>query len=134
MIDYEIDIFNKVASAVETAFPGVFVSNRREIIPSQFPCAAIYETDNSTATRMNDSSNQENAADISYVVDVCSNLVTGSKEQCKAILAEADEVMRSINFNRVATVATQSPDNPMFYRMTAKYAATIGNGGKLYRR
>lgn len=134
MIDFELDIFNKAYTEVSTYYPSALVLNQKALVPAEFPCVAIYESNNVTSARLNDSSLSENGSDITYVVDVCSNKRVGAKTECKGILSKVDSVMCSLNFTRVAMVSTTPSDNSMFYRITARYNATVDASGKLYRR
>ena len=134
MIQAETDILNAVADEVETAFPGIFVSNVPMLIPAEFPCIAVYERDNAVDASKADSSHVEKFAVLTYVVEVCSNRRTGAKGEARAILDIADEVMYNLNFTRVGIVTNEFFADADHYRITARYTAEAGRDGVLYRR
>lgn len=134
MIDIEVQVLRDVASAVEAAYPDILVTNTPMLTPSQFPCVAVYEQNNTVVRERADSSHIEKFVNVTYVVDVSSNKRVGAKAEAKAILNTADEVMYSLNFTRVGTVSNDFIADATYYRITARYTAEVGRDEKIYRR
>ena len=135
MINVENEVFSTVATALRAEFSGIFVSGEYVSAPPSFPAVTLIEEDNSTYTRSLDSSGKENHAQIMYSANVYSNLVTGRKSQCKAILALIDEKMFNMGFLRVGSGAIAAPNADVsIYRLVARYRATVSKDEILYRR
>lgn len=134
MIQIEMQVLNAVGNAIEAQFEGALVTNYPMLIPSAFPCVAVYEQNNTVDAARADSSHREKFAIVTYVVEVSSNLRVGAKSQAKEILAVADEIMYSLNFSRVGTVSNDAVADASYYRITARYEAIVGADEKIYRR
>ena len=134
MIDIETQVLNAVATVIETLNPNALVSNTAMLVPPQFPCVAVYEQNSTVPSRRADSAHSEKFNEITYVVDVTSNKRLGAKSEAKALLAAADAVMYDLNFTRVGMVSNDYLADASYYRITARYNATVGADEKLYRR
>ena len=134
MIDIELDIFNACASALETEYQGIFVTNRLTIgMPSEFPSVCLSETSNRVAERYIDSSGVEQASELAYVADIFSNKRVGAKQEARAILATLDEVLYALNFTRKRVDQYAYEDGTIF-RIVARYEAVVDRELHLYRR
>jgi hypothetical protein len=135
MIDAENEILSTVATALRTAFPGIYVTSEHAATPPQFPAVMLVEMDNSVYVGSLDGSGAENHAVIMYQADVYSDLASGRKAQCKDIMSALDTEMQKLGFIRTGSgpLVIQGGDGSL-YRMVARYRATISKNKKIYRR
>ena len=131
MIDIENVVFNKVATALRNEYSDISVYGEYVSSPTSFPCVTLVEDDNYIYRRTQDT-NVENHVNVMYTLTVYSNLESGKKQEAKAIMAKADELMLGMNFTR--TMRNQIPnEDRTIYRIVARYeavvekAATIGD-------
>ena len=124
MIDIEGDVFEYVASAVESSHPGTEVGDEYEKIPASFPAVTIREADNHVVQRYRTTENIENAAYIMYEASVYSNKKSGKKAEAKAIMQTVDDAFASIGF--VRTIKTPVPNyaDATVYRIISRYVGT----------
>lgn len=135
MIDIESKVFTVVSTALRSQFPGIFVTGEVVANPPVFPAVSLVEMDNSTYTRSLDTSGQENHATLMYQIEVYSNLSTGKKSQCRAIIKTIDEEMQAMGFVRVGSSPMQLPNSDStIYRMVSRYRATVSKDEVIYRR
>ena len=134
MIDFEAEIFTRIATALRTEFPGIFVSGEYVPAPAKFPAVSIVEMDNAIYERTVDSGSMENDADVMYEVDVYSNKAKGKKAECKQIAAFIDVQFQAMGFRRVFLNPIQNLNDATIYRMTGRYRAVIGRDKTVYRR
>lgn len=135
MINIESQVFEKVITALETVSSSIEVKSVTTYEPSVFPCVCIEEADNNVYEQTRDSSTIENHATLMYEVNIYSNKTYGAKAECKSLLAVVDSTLADYNFTRVS--AGPSPltvDNPMKYRITARYEVVCSSGEKLFWR
>ena len=135
MINIESQVFEKVITALETVSSSIEVKSVTTYEPSVFPCVCIEEGDNNVYEQTRDSSTIENHATLMYEVNIYSNKTYGAKAECKSLLAVVDSTLADYNFTRVS--AGPSPltvDNPMKYRITARYEVVCSSGEKLFWR
>ena len=134
MIDIEGIVFNTVATALRSEFSGIFVAGEAVAAPSSFPAVTLVEEDNSIYQRSMDSSHTENHAQVMYAVNVYSNLSSGKKTQCKAIVAAIDNEMLGMGFVRTSNTPAAVPNaDSSICRMVARYRA-VTDGTLIYRR
>lgn len=134
MIDVEADVLAAVSGVVSEQYPDAFITGIAQLMPSQFPCVAIYESGNEVNRDRADSSHTEKFAYITYTVDVSSNKRLGAKGEARGILSAIDGVMYSLNFTRVGMVANDSYTDSSYYRVTARYQAEVSSNRTIYRR
>ena len=135
MINIESQVFEKVITALETVSSSIEVKSVTTYEPSVFPCVCIEEADNNVYEQTRDSSTIENHATLMYEVNIYSNKTYGAKAECKSLLGVIDTTLAAYNFTRVS--AGPSPltvDNPMKYRITARYEVVCSSGEKLFWR
>ena len=134
MIDYELQVFNICAEALERELPGVVLTNRITIgMPSEFPSCCIAESNNAVADEYIDSSGIEQAARVTYGVDIFSNKRVGAKQEAKAIFQVVDHVLYSLNLTR-RFVDSYTYEDGTIYRIVASYEGIFDVDGNLYRR
>lgn len=127
MIDVESLVFDKVATAIRTAYPNAYVVGEYVEAPSTFPCVCIVEDSNTTYTRSQDNALSENHANLMYSVDVFSNKQTGKKLEAKAIAKIADEELQKLKMTRTFMGQTPNVDRSI-YRITARYTVVVAKG------
>lgn len=67
-----------------------------------------------------------------YETEVFSNLTTGKKSECKAIIAYLDSLMQSMGFARIICIPVPNEDASI-YRMLARYRAVVSADKKIYK-
>ena len=133
MIDFENQIYTDIVTKLRTEVTGIKTKSVAEYNPSEFPMACIEEADNYANRATRDTSSNENFADVMYEVNVYSNKANTSKSEAKKILGVIDAEFDKLGFTR--TVRTYIPmNNAQITRIFARYIATIGSDGKIYRR
>jgi hypothetical protein len=126
VIEIESLVFSTVATALRSAFPGIFVSGETIPAPSKFPAATLVEADDSVYEKTSDSSRTENHALKMYQADTYSNLTSGKKAQAKAIMKVIDEQMAAMGFVRVGN--SPGVDQSSYYRQIARYRGVVSAG------
>ena len=134
MIDFENEIFSKVAESVRNAFPSAFVSSEYIRTPSKFPFVSIIEMSNTAYERTRTDGSTENHASLMYEVNVYSNKTSGKKSECKKIATLIDNELATLGFSRTMLQPIPNMDDATIYRMTGRYTAVISKDAKLYRR
>ena len=130
MIDFEVQIFNKVHSVVSPlCAPNKFVS-KRIVSETAFPASCLFEMDNATVRRKQSSTPRENFALITYQFEAFAL----TKSECRAVYAAADDMMLKLNFTRISGRYIDNPGNPDVFRYVARYEAEVDPEGNLYRR
>lgn len=132
MIDCENEVFDKVYTALSSAFPKIKVTSEPNLSPAQFPCASIYEADNSVYSKTQDSGSNENHVKVMFEVYVFSNKKSGRKTECKSIFNVIDETMLSIGFTRITKQPLEPTDN--IYQIIGRYEAVVSKNKTIYRR
>lgn len=133
MIDIENAVYTEVHNALKAAFPALTVTGDPVAAPSEFPCASIYEADNYSYEKTQDSGSNENHASVMYEVYVFSNKKSGHKTECKNIFQVADNVLLSLGFTR----KSRTPINDIgggVYCLIGRYVAVVSKEKTIYRR
>ena len=133
MIDIESSLFSEIAPQLRAAFPGIFVTGEYVHAPAQFPAVSIVETRNATWTRGQTNAPQTNFSELTYTVDVYSNLKTGRKTQCKQIAEMIDDFFIARNFTGTGVEPIPNLEDATIYRMVGRYRAIVGRDNALYR-
>lgn len=134
MIDYLNEIFNTVAEPVRAEHPGVTVTGEYTRKPSKFPTVTLDETQNVTVENLEDSSDTEQFAGLTYRLQVFSNKQSGKKAEARAIFATADRGLRSLGMRRITYTTTPEIYESTIYSITATYEAIADADGVLYKR
>ena len=131
MVDCENEVYTKVATALRTAYSGIDVSGVYEPTPSTFPHVCFYEEDSSVVPNM--TSDEKEMASVTFLVNVYSNKKGSKKSEAKAIMKTIDEVMFSINAQRLSKLPVENQNNASIYRLVARYRVYT-DGTFFYRR
>lgn len=132
MIDFANEIFNTVAVPVRAKHDGVKVIGEYTRQPSVFPTVTLDETRNVTVAKLEDSSNEETYAGLTYRLQVFSNKTSGKKAEARAIFATADKVMLGLGFRRITYTTTPEIYESTIYSITATYEGVIDANGVIY--
>ena len=130
MIDYEVQIFNKVHAVVAPLCAGKKVVSKQIVSPTAFPAVSLIELDNTTVRNRQSSTPIENYALLTYQLDVYAK----KKSECRSVFAAADDMMLKLNFSRMSGRYIDNPGNPDVFRYTARYEAEVDQQGNIYRR
>ena len=134
MIDLENEIFDRVAKAVRSVYPNIFINGEYVKSPPTFPAVSLVEMDNSVYTRTQTSDSVENHAELMYELDVYSNKKSGKKSECKAIASLIDNEMAALGFSRIMLQPIPNMDDATIYRMKGRYRAVASKDKTIYRR
>lgn len=136
MIDYEVDIYDAVVTAVQTALPDETISFDADWIksPAVLPHVQISETNNYTDERSQQADVGDRFAVVTYDVNIYTNDISGKKLHARRILGAIDEAFTALNFRRVQQDVVPNLSDATVYRIMARYRAMVGNDGTLYRR
>ena len=134
MIDKLNEIFTSVATSVRSKHTGTTVTGEYTRKPSKFPTVTLDEIQNVVVDRLEDSSNVENFAGVTYRLQVFTNNRTGKKAEARAIFATADAEMRRMGFRRVTYTTTPEIYDSTVYNITATYEAVVSSAGYVYTR
>ena len=135
MIDFESQIYTDIVTKLRTELSSLNIKCKSitTYTPEEFPMVCIEEADNYANRYTRDTGSNENFADVMYEVNVYSNKANTAKSEAKQILGVIDAEFDKLGFTR--TVKTMIPmNNAQICRMVARYQATIGTDGKIYRR
>lgn len=133
MIDYENQIYTRIVTALRSEITNIKCKGITTYSPEEFPMACIEEADNFANRDTRDSGSNENHANVMYEVNVYSNKANTAKSEAKKILGIIDDEFNAMGFTR--TVRTVMPMNDaQIIRIVARYQATIGTDGTIYRR
>lgn len=134
MINVENEIFNIIANAVRTAYPGAFVVGEYVKAPPRFPCISIEESDNSAYDKTQTSDSLENHASVTYEVNIYSNKHSGKKSECKAIASLIDNEFATLGFSRTMLQPIPNGEDATIYRMVGRYMGVVSKDKIVYRR
>lgn len=133
MIDIESTVFNQVANAFDAVYPNGSRYGEQTTSPPRFPCLTLEQVDNYTYQKSLDAEHQEHDAWVVFEVNVYSNLTSGAKQQCKAIMQLVDEQLQGLNFTRMFCNPAKNADK-RYFRMTARYQAVVSEDYIIYRQ
>lgn len=134
MIDYQNEIFTRVATSVRSTHKGTTVTGEYTRRPSEFPTVTLDEIENVVVSALVDSSAEENFSGVTYRLQVFSNKTGGRKSEARAIFATADEAMRGMGFRRVTYSTTPEIYDSTIYSISATYEAIVEANGVIYKR
>ena len=134
MIDVNNEIFTSVATSVRGKHTGTTVTGEYTRKPSKFPAVTLDEIQNVMVDRLEDSSNAENFAGVTYRLQVFSNKRIGKKAEAREIFATADAEMRRMGFRRVTYTTTPEIYDSTIYNISATYEAVVSSAGYVYTR
>lgn len=130
-----IDIENEVLTTVKTALNGTSkLLAIGENTGNVFPITTMQEIDNNVHTPTRDSGSIENHAEIGYQFDTYTNIKSGKKAQCKAIMATIDTAMAGMGFERISLMPMENPKDNTICRMVSRYGAVVSADKTVYGR
>ena len=133
MIDVESLIFTKIATALRSAYSGIYVVGELLNAPPQFPAVSIIEMDNSVKRSTQTSGSIENHVEVMYEINVYSNKTKGKKAEAKAIAATIDGQFEALGFTRTFLQPILNAADVSIYRITGRYRAVVGKDNQVYR-
>lgn len=133
MIDIESAVFNQVANAFDAAYPDAARYSEQTTSPPKFPCLTLEQVDNYTYQKSLDAEHKEHGAWVVFDVNVYSNLTSGAKQQCKAIMQLVDQQLQGLNFTRMFCNPGKNADKK-YTRYTARYQAVVSEDYVMYRQ
>lgn len=134
MIDIEIDLFDELARLVLAEYPEAYVSNEYERVPSMFPAVFILESSNTEERSTVTSYEGEEAAALTYEVQVAHPSAKDGKAVCKRIVQMLSDRMRFRNFARTMCMPVDNSEDPSVFRMIARYTGIVDRFGTHFRR
>lgn len=134
MIDFNNEVFQTVATATRDNHAGVTVTGEYTRTPSKFPTVTLDETQNVMVDWLEDSSNEEKFAGVTYRVQIFSNKQSGKRAEARAIFATVDTEMRKMGFRRVTYTTTPEIYESTIYSIIATYEAVVSAAGCVYKR
>ena len=134
MIDCENKVIDTVAAPLRAEYPGIFIPSEYVPIPKSFPTVSIIQMDNYTYTKSMTIDGVEHQAVSPFEINVYSDLVSGKKEQCKAIMSSVDTLMQGLGFTRKGMSPREVPNaEKSICRMIARYDALAGENNEIYK-
>lgn len=124
MISPESFVFSKIAGVLRAEYPGVFVSGEFVDMPAKFPAVTIIEIDNSVYQKMR-TTDIENAAAISYEINIYTNKVGYKKSEAKDIMDTIDTQFTALGFTRTMCNPVSNLQDATIYRMVARYEGVV---------
>lgn len=119
MVDIESSIFDQVAEDFSAAYPNGSRYGEPNDAPAKFPALVIYEAD-----EFYSGYNGLNAKRIAIDVDVYSDLTSGAKQECKAIMELVENRLMSIGpFEQLFCNQIRNADQRIF-RMKSRFRCT----------
>ena len=134
MLDFNNEVFTTVAVRVRSEHSDATVTGEYTRQPSSFPMVTLDETQNVMVDRLEDSTNEEKFAGVTYRLQVFSNKQSGKRTEARAIFATADAEMRKMGFRRVTYTTTPEIYDSTIYNITATYEAVVSAAGYVYKR
>ena len=134
MLDFSNEVFTAVATVVRNTHPGMKMIGEYVRHPSEFPCVTLDEPQNVMVDYLEDSSNEESFAGVTYRLQVSSNKQGGKRAEARKIFSTADAEMRRMGFRRVTYTTTPEIYDSTVYAITATYEAIVSHEGYVYSR
>ena len=134
MIDIYDEVFAIVREAAVGVEPNAVVQDAYVPFTAAFPCVTVQEIDNNTSTHVIGSRDKENAARITYQIEVFSNLQDGKRSECRKIMSAISDALILRNFDRILMNAVPNYTDASIYRLTARFQVIADPQNKTYRR
>ena len=131
MIDIENDVFDYVAKALRTSFPGITVISDFVEAPAKFPTVTLVEADNRILQRMR-TDNIENAVSVMYELNIYSNKAVGKKSEAKSIANAIDGLFNDLGFTRTFREQIPNMKDATIYRIVCRYEAVVDKTLMIY--
>ncbi len=124
IIDIELELYNKINTALKSEFKGIVVYGEYVHTTPKFPSVTIAEIDNRTDIKSLPLSNVPVAAILTYEINIYSNKLRVGKQQCKDILNVIDSIMIADGFRLTSNQPLQNQNDATIYRRVARYTKT----------
>lgn len=131
MIDLEGYVFNAVATATRTQFPGIEVKAEYDPSAAKMPCVTIEQKDNYVAKGAIGGA-IENQVNVMFEVNVYTNDGATRKKSAKSIMTYVDSQMVAQGFVRTMLQPIPNLLDATVFRLTARYTARITQHGDDY--
>lgn len=138
MIDIENKILDTVFTAVRTTYTTAQCYGEYVAIPASFPCVCLYEANNTTYKKSQDTELLEHQSNLMYECNVYSDKANGKKAEARAIADLIDKTMQGMKFTRTFYQPLPNLDRTI-YRITLRWEAVAGepitteNGNTIYQ-
>lgn len=138
MIDIENKILDTVFTAVRTTYATAQCYGEYVSVPAAFPCVCLYEANNTTYKKSQDTELLEHQSNLMYECNVYSDKANGKKAEARAIADLIDKTMQGMKFTRTFYQPLPNLDRTI-YRITLRWEAVAGepitteNGNTIYQ-
>lgn len=138
MIDIENKILDTVFTAVRTTYTTAQCYGEYVSVPAAFPCVCLYEANNTTHKKSQDTTLLEHQSNLMYECNVYSDKANGKKAEARAIADLIDKTMQGMKFTRTFYQPLPNLDRTI-YRITLRWEAVAGepitteNGNTIYQ-
>ena len=134
MIDIDNEIFSAVYDVITSNHPKCSVAGEYTSSPPSFPHVSVAEIGNVVFNPSSTSDEIENHSEVTYEVNVYSNLRNGKKTECRKIIKTVDELLLGLGFKRIVLESVPNLGDATIYRLTGRYRAVVGQNHIIYRR
>lgn len=132
--DIEADVFDAIATALETKYGSIFITSEYVHSPERFPAVSLIQEDDAAFLPALDSEGSHHSQ-VMFEANVYSNLASGRKSQVKEIMQTIDEKMSKLGFVRLSRQPMTLPNaETSIYRMNARYRTIVDENKRLLRR
>ena len=133
MMTPENYLFDLLAKELRSRFDGISIYPEEVQVPASFPCVTFVEADNAVNRNSLTGDGVEHSVNLLYSINVYSNLLVGSKQQCKDMIDVIDHVLMERGLRRTMC---QPMDNIQMTirRYVLRYVGTYDDHGLMYRR
>lgn len=135
MIDHEAKIYSQVADVLRAKYDGIFIVGEAIDTPNRFPAVSIVQLSNILhfdSRSVTESGVFGNHAEVTFEINVYSNLTSGKKQQCKNISADILNEFAKMGFIRTFYQPIPNFSNTSIYRETARVTGIISKDGYVY--
>lgn len=133
MHDCENEVFDRVSEVLRERFPGIDVSSMYVRTPTSFPHVSFVMSNLDTLRTLQTQNLREEFSRAVFDINIYSNDPSRKKSICKEISHAIDEVLMSMNFNRVYLRPVENFEDVDIYRIVARYRVAT-DGKYFYRR
>lgn len=132
--DIEADVFDAIATALETKYGNIFITSEYVHSLERFPAVSLIQEDDAAFLPALDSEGSHHSQ-VMFEANVYSNLASGRKSQVKEIMQTIDERMSALGFVRLSRQPMTLPNaETSIYRMNARYRTIVDENKRLLRR
>jgi hypothetical protein len=133
MHDCENEVYTKVATMLRDKFPGIDVASTYVRTPSKFPHVSFEMSNIDTLRMLQTTDTKEAFSRCVFDINIYSNDPTMKKSICKEIAHAIDDLLMTMNFNRLYLKPVANFEDQSIYRIVARYRVAT-DGKYFYRR